>query len=644
MNKIRIPMKALVGSAYLYMLIPIIIFLIGWLKPLLAVVFSVLLIIGFINLMINNYIRDDFLELPTKSVVLTLILILFWIAISGIGGFWFQKWDWHWRNAIFRDLIDYSWPVIYPETGNALIYYFIYFLVPALIGKIAGWTVANVVLYIWTCLGIFLVVCLLCKQLNCKTNTKILIVMLILIFWEGLDIVGWAFADILGYGSMGLGDGWDWAINLTGYQYSPNNTLIAWVTNQTIVPWIAMCLFLNNRNIKTYAYLGLCVLPFAPLPFVGLFIIFVVDAIEQLIEKSKHNESMLWLKQAFSVPNICAMLSIFIVFLFFYSANTATNGNTGVGGIGLYIRIEDFKILYLITLIVFWILHFLCYSMIVYKENRKSILFWTINISLFLIPLFRVGSSRDFCMRASIPALFILMIYVLEFVLNQLDKKVTLKYTVTVVFLGFGMLSVMMDWGTGFKALRTSGYESRWADGVSSFCNLDVNHNINFLAADTEKIKFFNMLAKNKTEYDLIKDKNASREYFDKNGITLSNGNYFLRPYLELNKMLWCENNEIKALDENNKVYVYFENGRYIIQFESLGLALDCSNSLEKGELQALPCNGSSSQQWEIIKLEDCYNILFSEKYALTYNNGNILLEPINNDSSQLWRIDKKIQ
>ncbi len=46
---------------------------------------------------------------------------------------------------------------------------------------------------------------------------------------------------------------------------------------------------------------------------------------------------------------------------------------------------------------------------LLWRQNRRSWLFYTCAVSLFIIPFFKVGQGCDFCMRVSIPAIFILM-------------------------------------------------------------------------------------------------------------------------------------------------------------------------------------------------------------------------------------------
>lgn len=170
----------------LYVALPIIVFFIGWLKIYISIPLCILLIYSIFLFIKSSKVQlsEKFLILDKKIVIFTLLLLLLWVYFSGIGGFWVQRWDQNARNAVLRDLIDYSWPVIFPETGNALVYYFIFWMIPALVGKLFGWCAANIALLIWSYLGIILMMLLLCYFLKLNSLKKVITFVTILIFGE----------------------------------------------------------------------------------------------------------------------------------------------------------------------------------------------------------------------------------------------------------------------------------------------------------------------------------------------------------------------------------------------------------------------------------------------------------------------------
>ena len=98
-----------------YLLVPICIFFLGWLKLFLGIVLTILF--TFFGYKLYEVLKVDTNNLFNKKSILywsiALIVICVWVYFSGIGGFSYQNDDFWARNAILRDLINYDWPVIY---------------------------------------------------------------------------------------------------------------------------------------------------------------------------------------------------------------------------------------------------------------------------------------------------------------------------------------------------------------------------------------------------------------------------------------------------------------------------------------------------------------------------------------------------
>jgi hypothetical protein len=87
----------------LYGLIPILLFFIGWLRPIYSIPATVLLVY-------SAYVYTQRIEksavLPALNVnwiktILIALIAFVWVYCSGIGGYTNQDWDHHGRNAIF---------------------------------------------------------------------------------------------------------------------------------------------------------------------------------------------------------------------------------------------------------------------------------------------------------------------------------------------------------------------------------------------------------------------------------------------------------------------------------------------------------------------------------------------------------------
>lgn len=74
------------------------------------------------------------------------------------------------------------------------------------------------------------------------------------------------------------------------------------------------------------------------------------------------------------------------------------------------------------------------FSLLVLKDEYKNIVFYIANIILLVLPLFWYGSWNNLCMRASIPALFIIsMLFFKQFLNMKFEKKKMLK---NIIFIG----------------------------------------------------------------------------------------------------------------------------------------------------------------------------------------------------------------
>ena len=506
----KIKFKHVAIAGYLYMLLPIVVFFITWLHLYIGILASLILLLGFVSLLKSDYVgnKSD-IELPIRALILVALVFLIWVWLSGLGGFFNQTWDYHYRNAVFRDLIDLKWPIIYSVTGNALVYNVTHWLIPALFGKIFGWSGGNIALAVWTYVGVlisFLLVVSICKSF---TLNHLLLTCIIFVLWSGLDGVGQIIMDIGGQGTYGLAsaDEWTNAVNAHfnfGYQYSSNDTLLSWVFNQTIAPWIAVPLVLENRKISSFAFIALCVLPSAPLPFIGLAMILMILAVPIVLSYLREKQYLKLMKEIFSIPNIAAVLSIFLVFQLFFQSNISG------GSIGLYIPLRSYNVPRIGILLLFYFLEFGIYLLLIRKQYRKDILLYAIGISLVVIPFFQVGHSSDFCMRASIPALFLLMILVIQYAhkLRQICRQNFPSAVVFIIVLTLGLSNPILGIAGRIGEYNNSIVYTATADDIKTFRDkkigdqsvvgpdeIDKNYE-NFLVPDYESAFFYKYLAK----------------------------------------------------------------------------------------------------------------------------------------------------
>jgi len=412
-----------------YIALPVFIFLAGWLRLVVAVpVCAVFLISVF--LMLRNRPEPVAWHLSKAQggiILASLIILAVWVFLSGQGGFAFQNSDYQYRNAIFHDLINKSWPVIYnysaqnsaagisivSASNTAILTYYIGFWLPgALVGKLFGWYAANVFLYFWSLSGVVLVTYYLFRTLRKASVWTVLI----FIFFSGMDVLGYYLSNWSLPGPIQHIEWW------SGLQYSSNTTLLFWVFNQTIVMWLAVLLIMNLKNSRSLFFLYAMLLLQGPFPFLGMLPIVLWKAYQgyPLDLKKKGSKYVnaaaaffLWfwsgVRRALTFENIFGGISVLSI-VYLYLSNNISASTTGINKL---------------TFNYYLFIIFECglYLLFLYVDHKKKPLYWICVGSLLVIPFFEIGSSQDFCMRVSIPALFMVQIMIQQSLLGRRDMQ-----------------------------------------------------------------------------------------------------------------------------------------------------------------------------------------------------------------------------
>lgn len=497
MITIRISHIRLIG--YGLLLINIIVFFSTWLRCYIAVPAVCLLLIGSYRLMKNIIIDQTEFYISKKTLLLICGIMLAWTVLSGLGGAFPQKNDMHWRNAIFHDLIDYSWPVHYMDGyDSSLTYYIAFWLVPALVGKLAtfllnaqfGWLAANIAYTLYCACILCVVLLLIVSYLKATSLKGMLLAATVLIFFSGMDIIPTVF-NLLGENNVPVRAHLEW---WTTIQYSSNTTQLCWVFNQAIPAWLVTALFLHEQRINHYAFLGLLLLPYGPLPFVGLFFIMMMLALDEFLYAVRQSQCSEFFKKITTMPNILAIVVIFPIYYFYYFTNTAISNG------GLRIQLQE-------SYIPFVLVEFFIYVLLIGGTYYKERLFQVCIIGLFCVPLFALGSAQDFCMRASIPLLFILMTYIIKFMLinihnyrqNRLQTKIIT--VLLIICLSLGALTPLTEYLESYIQIIRSGSNrtTLMADKLGTLGNGNIGRE-NFTTINSSETIFYRYLAKNNTQ------------------------------------------------------------------------------------------------------------------------------------------------
>lgn len=409
MKKINVD-KIFVGLSLTYLILPICIFLFGWLKAVYAFIFSLFFI--YLAYRLLNSFSDEVFLFKKKDIIywlLVIIILFIWVYFSGIGGFSYQNDDFWARNAIFRDLINYDWPVIYDLAKEpdyvismlgtsevAFSYYYIFWLPIAFLAKLfnLSWEASNILLFLYVIFGLFLTI----YNLNRKFKRCLYIVPLIFVLFSGLDVIYYYFINRI----LPAIEHIEWYGNYY-FQYSANTTQLYWIFNQSVPLWLLMSLFINMKDNKYL--LSLCALCFAysPWAMIGL-----LPYMAYITFKKKDN-----FKEALNLINIVGCLLMLIIFASFYYCGI--KGSNAFHLSFAYFLNDQPSVIK--TYLLFILLEVGLYLILIKKDEYYLVTC----LCLLFIPFIQ-DDSLNFCMRVSLPSLFMLMFFVI-------DSLVTINYS-----------------------------------------------------------------------------------------------------------------------------------------------------------------------------------------------------------------------
>ena len=493
--------KLLFESGILFLVLPIIIQLFFWYNRLISIPCIVFLLIAtyFTMKKYKPLSHMDYRKIfNKKKMIFLLILIVILNLMSGAGGLFHQNWDYHGRNAIFRDLINNPWPVHYDYSnlsyekdifgnGGILNYYFAFWLPGALIGKILGFRIASLFMLLWQTIGVIIFFYYVSRFMR---NIKYRYFFIFIAF-GGLNVVGHILMNYY-YGlpitpigethidtSMGI------------FCMSSFVTQLFWVFNQSLPAWIAVMLFLQDKNYKTCGYYFALLVPFGPFPMLGfLYLIFCYIIFGRKLDKLIDFDRF---KSLFTIENIFGCMSVLPI-VFMYTLNESKKGNFIINAINNGTLKDTF-----ISYVLFVILEFLVYIVIINKKNYKQIIMC---FAFFTIaPLFYIGGS-DLGNRATIPLLIVMYLLVIKF-LDNINKEDKHNYKVQKVL----TVILIIAFGTNFNEFYRSikytylnhknGY-SNFSDSYQTFstfkgkeCSIFIT---NFVATDDKENKVLQFL------------------------------------------------------------------------------------------------------------------------------------------------------
>ena len=407
----------------------------------------------------RNMLQENWLR-----VAAVVLMVFLWVGLSGVGGYVWQNEDHAYRNAMYLLLTEQKWPLIKEimtesgPQGRGIVYYIGSWLPAAAAGKLLGTEAGWAVQYLWTAAGI-----LLMYGQVCVYRKKIAVWPLVLIiFFSAPDVLG----VLLGttdtfqiFGETHL----EWWPQY--YQFSSVTTQLFWVYNQAVPAWLFSALLFLGEKPRNLVFLSSLMILTSTLPFLGILPYIIYFMIRRSVWCTEYrNVRSLWkdclhnwgsvqnllgggvtaalsavylsgnhsMRESLQVLNDEHRMQIFflgmvLAMAVFWAVATLVRKGWGrrlfrlvlaAGGAAIVWRIRNLPyepwqspVYYWINLTFFYAVEAGVFFCLLYPLVKDKKLFALNGIWLYVIPLVLIGHSNDFCMRASIPGLFLVMLW-----------------------------------------------------------------------------------------------------------------------------------------------------------------------------------------------------------------------------------------
>lgn len=336
--------------------------------------------------------RADLLAGPTVATLLVCIAAAtLLMVLGGEGRILYANLDWQVRDAVLSDMVANPWPFAYPD-GAMLRAPIGMYLAPALVGKAWGRGAGDMALLAQN--AVFLGVLLAIGSTLFAGRRRQSVALALFLLFSGLDILGQI--------KVGHAAGLTPSAHLEGWgpsQYSSTLTLAFWVPQHALAGWLGALAILLWRE-RRLGLGALLMLPpllalWSPFAAIGMLpFLCVALASEARYRRIRPADLLL--------PGIASAMAL--PALLYLAA--------GSGAVGL--RLFPIAPAIYLSFLTIEILPFLLISMAGLKARFGGALFVTAALFLLVAPLIQIGGWIDFAMRATIPALAILIAHLAD--------------------------------------------------------------------------------------------------------------------------------------------------------------------------------------------------------------------------------------
>lgn len=337
--------------------------------------------------------------LTARATAACLALGLLWAGTSGMHHLLYSTVDWQIRDAVLRDLVTYAWPIHYVIGGETWLLRapIGYYLPAALVGWLGGLGGAQAALWAWTGVGIGLVFALL-RTLAPEARAFAWMVALFVAF-GGLEFAVVMLWDALrgAEAPARFAGSLEWWAEL--FQYSSHVTLVLWVPNHALPPWIAALLLLRHARVAGFLRAGAVPLAagafWSPVGAAGAAVLYGVALLRGGVGPAL-------LRTAFAPPNLLAVAVAVPLCLYLVAGAAAIRHGVllalhpGWRTAGLWLA--------------FVLVEVLAWAALAALRGVRGALFAASVVMLCLLPGYVFGPGNEMTMRGGIAALAVLAV------------------------------------------------------------------------------------------------------------------------------------------------------------------------------------------------------------------------------------------
>ena len=359
-----------------WLLLPVLIFLAGWMHWYAALPLMLLTAAGLAPRKCKEpQTRDSLPAFPlfTRSSFLALAAFAALMTLSGWGEWVNQHPDHIVRNACLRELVASPWPVIFPD-GNMLVYNTGFWLVPALAGKLAGLDAARVFVVLWGTWGLFLAWLWLCVF---SGRRSLLLALLMAAFGSLLNFQCWLGLDLFRLHYFGTAEQIMCSANAS-------------------IPVLLFFIFLASGRMPLY---------WMPILFAATAFYSPLAALGGLplaaCQWRRQWKGVLPLRDVLLHPSFSAAVLLGTCFLLYYGAVNAPSSHMGMRP--FYTHPGDFPLM---------ATSFLLYALFCWRDFRRTPLFICTLATGLILPFFYVnGDVNDLLCKGSVPVMACLLAF-----------------------------------------------------------------------------------------------------------------------------------------------------------------------------------------------------------------------------------------